>query len=731
MLTYDGSVRLAISAIVVRARCGEATWRASVASARTAGDNGIDELGRYTEQGLSAEAEWCAGLVTTRYYPELCAMAVRAKAASWDSERWWAGGEFGLRGDSTLVLELELPEYAQGLACAMVEEWWTQPFFPEAPGDVPPKTQFLLWRDRDGAYVAVIPMVGGSLSAQLAGNGRALELRVSSGDEGRLNVDGPLLFAGAGKNPYELVRRLYRQAMQFAGRPGRLRDEKRYPECLEYLGWCTWDAFYRDVTADKVRAQLAHFNELGLPVGFLLIDDGWYPIDGQMLLSTATDRTKFPADLGPLFEEARTAHGIRYVGVWHALTGYWSGIHPDHHLRGVERENLQSTKAGRLTPAQDAGGSFAFFNSWHQVLASQRTDFVKVDGQGALHRYSRDLVPLPEATSSVQRALQASVGAHFQGQMINCMSMNQDLAWFWSMSNVTRSSPDYMIEGTEANPAQHARANAYNSLWLGQLTWCDWDMFRTDQKSAGFQAALRAMSGGPVYVSDGLRTTRPDEIWPLISSDGRVLRCDDVGTPTEDWLLRDPTKTPEAFKIRNRAGNTHVVGVFNLCDGGITVPGSVGASDLGLSSSTVLVAWSYRRRAGKKLPSGTRYQVGLSPLRCDVLTLLEPMQGFAAIGIATKMIPAKTLRGVHHHGQHTTLETTDPGELVIYAERRPLQVSIDAHPVSFNWLDNWLTIDVPTGGSLRVEIRWEQAATRWESPALRPVPDDQPLALGK
>lgn len=704
MLSCQNLVRLRIKTLHVQARAGVV----AVAGAKLAKtEDGRDDIGRYEQSQLAGEAEWCRGRLELRYYPELETLGVRGSAESWDSERWWAGADFGLRADRTLRLELELPEWDRGLSCALVEEWWTEPFFVASPSDVPERTQFLLWRDRDGLYGAMVPLVGGSLSARLAANGHTLELVASSGEEGRLRAEGPLLFAAIGSDPHALVARLYQQAMQFVGRSGRLRREKRYPECLEHLGWCTWDAFYRDVTADQVEAQLTHFNELRLPVGFLLIDDGWYPMQGQMLVSTATDRSKFPDDLGPLFDRARESHGVRYVGVWHALTGYWSGIHPEHQLQGVERDNLQSSRGGRLTPAQDPGGSFAFFSSWHQAIARQRADFVKVDGQGAIHRYSRDVVPLPEAAGNVQRALQASVGAHFQGQMINCMSMTQDLVWFWSMSNVTRSSPDYMINGVEANPARHARANAYNSLWLGQLSWCDWDMFRTDQPSAAFQAALRALSGGPVYVSDGLRVTKPAEIWPLIASDGRVLRCDDVGTPTPDWLLEDPCATPRAFKIRNRAAHAHVIGVFNLCGGGVTVPGRVTRADVGLESDAEVVVWSHRQRAGRRLPTSAALELELGPLGHDVITLVQPTLGFVPVGIVGKLIAPKTVCRFEHGRQQSFIELLEPGELVVYSEKWPARVTVAGQSIPFDWSDNWLRIKVSAGSSLRVELEWE------------------------
>jgi hypothetical protein len=654
---------------------------------------------------LRAASEWCSGSIAVEHAAEARLLAVYASAESWSSERWWAGASYGLRGEGTLNLELALPEFQAGLCCAMIDEWWTQPSFIPKADDVPARTQFLLWRDRAGLYGVLIPLVQGALSAELRGGSGGLELCVSSFDEGRLRVDGPVLLAGRGENPYELVQRAYARALELSGRTAKLRRAKRFPECLEYLGWCTWDAFYRDVTADKIRAQLAHFRELGLPLGFVLIDDGWYPIREQMLLSTAYDPEKFPDGLAPVVSDARQA-GVRWVGVWHALTGYWSGIHPDHELQGVERASLLESKGGRIAPAFEAGKSYAFFDAWHRKLASTGVDFVKVDGQAAVHRYTRDLVPRTEGAASLQRALQASVGVHFEGQMINCMSMSQELVWCWSMSNVTRSSPDYMIHGVEADPAAHARANAYNSLWLGQLSWCDWDMFRTDQPTAAMQAALRAVSGGPIYVSDGLQTTQSDELWPLMLSDGRLLRCDEVGVPTEDWLLRDPLLTNEVFKIRNLAAHTHVIGAFNLSQARVTVAGQIDARDVGLGDQAELVIWSHQRGIGKRLAPGACYELELPVLACDVLTLAQPIRGFVPIGLASKLIPGKTIASFERSERHASCLLRDAGTLIAYSERLPVRVTVGGEPVPYSHVEHWLSIEVPIHSSRRVEFQW-------------------------
>jgi raffinose synthase len=34
------------------------------------------------------------------------------------------------------------------------------------------------------------------------------------------------------------------------------REKKRVPSFLDWFGWCTWDAFYTDVTTDGVRSGL-------------------------------------------------------------------------------------------------------------------------------------------------------------------------------------------------------------------------------------------------------------------------------------------------------------------------------------------------------------------------------------------------------------------------------------------------------------------------------------------
>ncbi len=64
------------------------------------------------------------------------------------------------------------------------------------------------------------------------------------------------LFLAAGDDPYSLVTTAARSVMRWLG-TGRLREEKRLPAFVDQFGWCTWDAFYSEVSHDKVRLGLA------------------------------------------------------------------------------------------------------------------------------------------------------------------------------------------------------------------------------------------------------------------------------------------------------------------------------------------------------------------------------------------------------------------------------------------------------------------------------------------
>lgn len=81
---------------------------------------------------------------------------------------------------------------------------------------------------------------------------------------------------------------------------------------------------------------------------------------------------------------------------------------------------------------------------------------------------------------------------------------------------------------------------AYNSLWMGNVIQPDWDMFQSTHPCAEFHAASRALSGGPIYISDSVGNHNFDLLKALVLPDGSILRCQFYALPTRDCLFEDP-----------------------------------------------------------------------------------------------------------------------------------------------------------------------------------------------
>ncbi|KAI5421361.1 putative galactinol--sucrose galactosyltransferase 2, variant 2, partial [Lathyrus oleraceus] len=59
------------------------------------------------------------------------------------------------------------------------------------------------------------------------------------------------------------------------------REKKILPSFVDWFGWCTWDAFYTDVTAEGIEEGLKSLSEGGASPRFLIIDDGWQQIESK------------------------------------------------------------------------------------------------------------------------------------------------------------------------------------------------------------------------------------------------------------------------------------------------------------------------------------------------------------------------------------------------------------------------------------------------------------------
>jgi len=376
------------------------------------------------------------------------------------------------------------------MACFRFKLWWMAQRMGENGGDVPRETQFLLVESKGAAgdeaaaaYVVFLPLVEGAFRASLQGGaGDTLELCVESGDaDTRAASFERALFVGAAESdPFAAISGAVATAKS-ALRTFRVRAEKKLPGIVDYFGWCTWDAFYQDVTQEGVEAGLRSLIAGGAPPKFVIIDDGWQSVGTDKSAATETDEpagedkppllsrltgikenSKFQdvddpaAGIRTVVRAAKEEYGLKYVYVWHAITGYWGGVRPgepgtEHYRSSMQfpkvspgvMENEPGMKTDVLT-VQGLGlvhprAVYRFYDELHAYLAAAGVDGVKVDVQCILETLGAGHGGRVQLTRQYHQALDASIAKNFpENGIIACMSHNTD-ALYWCAIRSSRS----------------------------------------------------------------------------------------------------------------------------------------------------------------------------------------------------------------------------------------------------------------------------------------------------
>lgn len=443
-----------------------------------------------------------------------------------------------LEKDRPIRIALPLTERPEKItALYMFNPWWTRPAFPASCAEIPDKTQIALLKFTD-RIVCLVPMVGDRMKTMLCpgDDEQSLCMEMTAYVGGISSLREPVFLWSEGETAAEAVHAAFARLSEIKEIP--LRENRRIPEMFHYLGWCSWDAFRTDISAEGVRAKAAELAEKQVPVRWMLIDDGWMTSTDKTLAGYVPDPVKFPGGFGPLTKELRDQGMIRWFGVWHALGGYWDGVDPKSCLASKKREALRETSSGRLVPDPDKGASF--YHDWYRELRKEGIDFVKVDGQSICPFYYEDNVPLAKAARGIHQQLESGV-SRMDGNIINCMGMAMENILARPSSAVSRNSDDF-LPAQEDSFVEHLMQNAYNALYHNEIYCCDWDMFWTKHVHAKKHALLRAISGGPVYFSDKTGNTDPELLKCLALSDGRLLMMDRSAMPTEDCVFTDPRK---------------------------------------------------------------------------------------------------------------------------------------------------------------------------------------------
>ncbi|KAL8467509.1 hypothetical protein ACS0TY_030947 [Phlomoides rotata] len=404
--------------------------------------------------------------------------------------------------------------------------WWMTQVMGTCGKDIPLETQFMLvenegeHEDRPTVYTVFLPLLEGQFRAVLQGNDRnELEICLESGDNAvETNQGNYLVYMHAGTNPFEVINQAVKAVEQHL-QTFHHREKKKLPSIIEWFGWCTWDAFYTDVTAEGVEEGLKSLTEGGTPPRFLIIDDGWQQIGSEVKgdsscvvqqgsqfanrLTGIKENEKFKKNekhdeqesgLKNVVKKVKQQHNVKYVYVWHALAGYWGGVQPagpgmEHYetalaypvqspgVLGNQPDIVMDSLAVHGLGLVHPNKVFNFYNELHSYLASCDVDGVKVDVQNIIETLGAGHGGRVSLTRSYHQALEASISRNFQDNgCIACMCHNTDGIYSAKQTAIVRASDDFYPHDP-ASHTIHISSVAYNTVFLGEFMQPDWDMF--------------------------------------------------------------------------------------------------------------------------------------------------------------------------------------------------------------------------------------------------------------
>ncbi|KAF9620634.1 hypothetical protein IFM89_013660 [Coptis chinensis] len=452
---------------------------------------------------------------------------------------------------------------------------------------------------------------------------------------------------------------------------------------------------------------------------------------------------------------------IEYVYVWHALSGYWGGVRPN--VSGMPNSRVIAPKLSpglKITMEDMAVDQIVsngiglvppekvhhLYEGLHSHLEAAGIDGVKVDVIHLLEMLCEDYGGRVELAKAYYKALTASVKNHFKGNgVIASMEHCNDFMLLGTEAiSLGRVGDDFWSTETSGDPngafwlqGCHMVHCAYNSLWMGNFIQPDWDMFQSSHPCAEFHAASRAISGGPIYVSDNVGKHNFQLLKSLVLPDGSILRCEYYALPTRDCLFEDPLHDGKTMlKIWNLNKYTGVIGAFNCQGGGwsrqdrknicsfefsrvITStinPNNVewgnGKYPMRIDGVEAFAVYAFRSKKLMLLKASEDIELSLEPFTFELFTvspvkmILNKGILFAPIGLVNMLNTGGAIQTLSFDSNENLvqIEVTGTGEMRVFSTGRPKVCKINGEEVSFTHDEYMVVIHVPWPSSSKCSL---------------------------
>ncbi len=572
-------------------------------------------------------------------------------------------------------------------------------FEPRSP--VPPRIAHanrraltMLFKLKNGNYLTLLPL-SGTASVSWLEVTKDGKLTIDYGTLGTakvpLDAKVPLLAWYESENLYESIAKTWELAIKdkAVGATASLRYSKKYPEPLEYLGWCTWEQYKKKINEPTLVRAIDNIGKSEVPVRWFLIDDGHQDDNNLKLLSFAPDPQKFPNGWDPIVSR-KTEKGIKWMGIWHGFLSHWQGVHVGHKMEELSPYLMPNpNREDGLLPKDNMESSTAFYDYLVSTIKAQGFDFMKTDNvsRSTEEYYGSENAARAQRENvlALERAcLEEGIG------LMNCSAQNTIDMLNASNSATMRTSPDYIKNDLKTSKSQILQS-VFNVLWLGQTLWPDHDMFHSSDTQVGeTMSVTKALSGGPIYLSDDPTEFMPGVIDPLCFANGKLIRPEAPGVPLPKSVFNDALyESGTAYKtiapLKNRSCAIVAYNLSIVTEG--TLKGTISPEDYTQASAMIqpfpgfwelpeegLVVYDWKEQRGQVLGNdGIDFEIdGFG----HKLFLVSPIEkGWAVIGRNDKYLSPSTVDIVKSSQEELVIRMEEPGNIVLYSGNRSLKSS--------------------------------------------------------
>ena len=615
----------------------------------------------------------------------------------------------------------KIPGFEKGLTLWRYGPWnsWTKPLRIKNINQMKNwDVQFFYWQYSDGLYGAAMPLSGQGYRTTLGQERNSFGAKSVSYFNKMNKENIPQMAVGFGKDPYQLFATLYKEGLEAIGKGDNLLANKTFPKIFDGIGWCSWNASNegKNLNDSLLVNSAKSFAEGKFPVKWFLVDDGWFDNTDSKLNSLHPDKKKFPDGFAPVIQKLKKDYGIADVGVWSTLNGYWQGINPSSELGKEYKNDLFSWKE-KVRPdlpkskmrtcyfiSPESKSLNEFYDNFYGYLKGQGFSFVKIDNQLVTERMAVNNFPIFEGAEKYHKALNAAVAKNFNNTIINCMDMTPDAYLNFGSTAVARAEDDYYPAYNKTQSYKfvmdkavgHVTQAAFNSLYFSQMVYPDFDMFESISPSAELHAMTRAINNGPVYITDKINEHNFKVLFPLVYSDGKILRASKPLLPTEDCLFRAQDSTQ--FKAFSMDGNVGLLAIWNIPN----ITGTIGRfrpTDVYQIKGQQFAVYEYFRKEFIIVNSDQQIQFLPDNIPYRLYYLIPMSHGSAVIGLVNKYnAPAAVLNSKVSLNE-VTATIYEGGNFAAFIRKRPSMVKVNGKEHPFVYQNGMLNVDIAVEGT--------------------------------